>query len=134
MAFSLPEFNLSCSIHTGGTAFPFGLLRLASVCNLAFGRRTSRFEVAAGDSNEESILMSLLLPAGTDIRDLKCSAVIDRVEVPSLTGRWYNVLSVDDIGKGFDNEHRCAILSPISQALIPSSPEYAGLVWPIPIP
>lgn len=134
MAFSLPDFNLQCAIHTGGTPFPFGIQRLLSDCNLAYGRRVTGAQTFVGESNLETVLPTLLLPPLTDIRDLRCGPVVDRVEVPVSSGRWYNVFSVEDAGKGFANEHRCALLYPISQSLIPSSPEYAGLFWPVPIP
>jgi hypothetical protein len=59
---------------------------------------------------------------GTDIRDLNTATGYDIVEVPAGTGRLYLVEQVDDVGKGFLNEHRCATLS-------------KGLfTWPSPIP
>jgi hypothetical protein len=48
----------------------------------------------------------------------------DLVEVPAGTGRFYRVQWVDDLGKGFDNEHRFALLLQTNTF----SP------WPIPMP
>lgn len=131
MAFTLPEFNLTCNIwRSMGLVWPLGSPDVVSDCNLAFGRR-----VLAPNNfrpNESSFLMQLLLPALTDIRDLSCAAVPDTVEVPAGSGRWYQALLVDDIGKGFDNEHRVAGILKVSNAMTPyffNVPQ-----WPAPIP
>jgi hypothetical protein len=52
--------------------------------------------------------MNLLLPPFIDVRGPQDTVSFDMVEVPEGTGRWYQVTGVDDIGKGFDNEHRTA--------------------------
>lgn len=132
MAFSLPDFNITCDVYRG----PF-LTRVLAIsaqpCNLAYGRRSSLQNPLSGTQNGESMNMSLLLPPGADLRDLSCAAVQDVVEAPSGSGRWYQVSNVDDVGKGFGNEHRCAILFKISHALFPTG-SYVGLSWPAPIP
>lgn len=57
------------------------------------------------------ICMCLLLPPITDIRGMQdVSGFVDVVEVPQGTGRWYGVAVVDDVGKGYPNEHRTALL------------------------
>lgn len=133
MAYTLPTFNLTCALYTNtGTWSTRGLHRSIEDCNLAYGRRVEIYNAFEGD-NSASVFMSLLLPAGTDVRDLKCSAAEDWVEVPTGSNRWYQVTSVDDIGKGFSNEHRCATIFPISEALYPGV-VYATLMWPTPIP
>jgi hypothetical protein len=68
----------------------------------------------------------LLLPAGTDIRDWACWDGLamdqpDVVEAPRGTGRYYTVIQVDDVAKGFPNEYRVAFIA-------------KGAYWPIPIP
>ena len=65
--------------------------------------------------------MHVMLPRGTDIRDLKAAGGGDLVEVPSGSGRFYNIAFVDDIGLGFPNEHRFAMAVGIP-------------TWPIPFP
>lgn len=131
MAFSLPDFNITCNIYSG--PYLARTIRPASPvpCNLAFSRR-QQFPTADEDANGWSVVMSLLLPPLTDIRDLSCSAVQDVVECPAGSGRWYQVGMVDDIGKGFPNEHRCALIYKISEAMWGAS--YLGLSWPGPIP
>jgi hypothetical protein len=133
MAFTLPNFNLAVDIYQGpwvGRVF-----RLSTVGNLSTGRasRSSSLD----DIGFPGILgtdRNLLLPAGTDIRDLACglSYPYDIVEVPAGSGRWYAVGIVDDVAKGFANEYRMAFLSKIFDAV--DSPNNAGLFWPIPIP
>jgi hypothetical protein len=65
---------------------------------------------------------SLLVPKKTAIMDRQGpGSATHFVEAPKGTGRWYEVIMVDDIGKGFPNEHRYAVLV-----------KYG--VWPDPIP
>ena len=81
------------------------------------------------DVDDPTGQMWLLLPALTDIRSVvtfpggggsKC----DIVECPLGSGRFYLVISVDDVGKGFGNEFRCAAIQ---------ATNLYG-VWPTPIP
>jgi hypothetical protein len=76
--------------------------------------------------------MIILLPPLTDIRSKIASGQSDMVEVPAGSGRWYGAAAVDDIGKGFPNEHRAAFLLQASSYLNPTV--YAGLFWPVPMP
>ena len=130
MAFTEPNYNLVAGVYRGPWATKT-LSDSAMPCNLAYSRRSSKAEVSE-NADSFAMLMSLLVPAGSDLRDLSCAAVQDVVEVPEGSGRWYQVCNVDDIGKGFPNEHRCAMLFKISEAMFGAS--YAGLVWPAPIP
>lgn len=126
MSFSLPTFNLDCNIVTGGSTWPW-TARLTVKGNLAWGRRVSQHNETAGAQN-----LTLLLPAGTDVRagPVPNPPGNDLVEVPAGSGRSYIVLSVDDIGKGFPNEHRAAILTPTSVAMTAGGTHY----WPTPFP
>jgi len=132
MAFTLPEFPLDCDIYGG--PWLTKTLRLSTVCNLAIGRRVvtdAQFRNVGADVYNG--LVNLLFPAGTDVRDANCNVVAnDIVEVPSGSGRWYGIGFVDDLGKGFDNEHRYALAYKISQNL--DITRYPGLFWPSPIP
>lgn len=65
--------------------------------------------------------MYLRLPARTDIRDAKSPFGGDWCECPSGSSRVYRVVFVDDIGGGFANEHRLAILE-------------TSTFWPVPFP
>lgn len=131
MSFTVPTFNLVCNISTG--PYLSRHIRLANqACNLARGRRAA---VASNIDPFELLSytqMELLLPALTDVRDLSCSGIEDVVECPAFSGRWYQVIGVDDVGKGFTNEYRVAILQKIYETIDPV--DYLGLFWPTPIP
>jgi hypothetical protein len=115
----LPTFNLLVNVWTAGTAPP-AAPRTTCMGNLAFGRRTGPVLPGVASS-----LMQLLVPAGTDIRDgVNGPPGRDLLEVPAGTGRYYQVNVVDDLGKGFANEHRVVLCS-----------KFQGFGnWPIPIP
>jgi hypothetical protein len=132
MAFNVPEFPLLCNIWAGPNP-PVGAPRLSAACNLGMGRRSMPMAEGMDQFNLTHMLAQLLLPAGTDIRDLSCSPATsgDIVEVPAGTGRYYVVVSVDDLGKGFPNEHRFALLAKACSATFAS---FAGVDWPTPIP
>jgi len=135
MAFTLPAFNLLCKIYTG--PYDTRVLRLGAVpCNLAMGRRIIWGFHDPTNMGYGAASASLLLPALTDIRDPVAQGVpgstADLVEVPAGSGRWYTVDSVDDIGKGFSNEHRFAWLAKLNSNS--GRPNTTGLYWPIPMP
>lgn len=134
MAFTLPDFNLVCDVYAmpGGTWSTRALRTAGVACNLALGRRVQQMTVDFPDSILGAAAPSLLLPPLTDVRDYACGGTADMVEVPSGSGRWYQVALVDDIGKGFANEHRIAWIYKAAQAY--SATRYSGLVWPSPIP
>lgn len=114
MAFHLPTFNLTCNIDTMPVpdvpGIPPGPYRIqAAPCQLTYGRRTN--SMSTGGTNAQGALaqgMNLLLPMLTDVRGPQDTVSPDMVEVPAGSGRWYSVYFVDDIGKGFTNEHRSA--------------------------
>ncbi len=137
MSFTVPDFNLTCEICTG--PYDTRVLRSSAVpCNLAMGRRVIWGFHDPAAVNYGVATATLLLPAGTDIRDNAqlgpglLHGPYDIVEVPSGSGRWYSVNSVDDIGKGFANEHRFAGLSKLSSNSGLSNT--TGLYWPVPMP
>lgn len=124
MPFVLPTFNITCEIYTWPLNIPGGPRITAQPCQLR--------APAANNGGFGSGLLAvtqiipILLPPGTDIRD-QYSAPInapDYVEVPSGSGCFYQVMWVNDIGKGFSNEHRYATLAKTTAA--------GG--WPVPIP
>lgn len=132
MPFTLPTFNLTVDIYSG--PWTSKSLRLSSPANFAFGRRVQQQYQDAGvpDHSVCSFQQLLLLPPLTDIRSGILVLFSDVVEVPSGSGRWYGVFAVDDIGKGFPNEHRAAVVTQISHLLDPTL--YPGLLWPVPMP
>ena len=105
MSFTVPTFNLTCNIYTGAVFMPPP--RVVSPCNLAFGRRNAMPQGQETESGISALAMTLLLPPGTDIRSIEMTTGADLVEVPAGSNRRYLVTFVDDIGKGFPNEHRC---------------------------
>jgi len=132
MAFTIPTFNLTCNIFDGGVIPPLPPVRLTSPCNLSVGRSV-RLGSAIGFFNTAYGAMVLLVPALTDIRDAQSNSgpLGDLVEVPAGSGRVYYVSYVDDVGKGFPNEFRFALLAKAVEA---NGGEFAGFLWPRPIP
>lgn len=109
MAFTLPTFNIDVHIWNPPTVPP-AAPSLTVRGNLAWGKRV--FPGLVGTSSYQEHGMTLLLPAGTDVQtavqnNLNAYSV---VEAPAGSGRFYIVVFVDDLGKGFDNEHRGAVL------------------------
>lgn len=135
MSFTLPDFNLTVNIFNRAP-FPPVSPRVVTTGNLAFSKRVAQ-QTNFWNQNEFTITPYLLLPALTDIRDNSgfggSAASADIVEVPAASGRFYLVDSVDDIGKGFPNEHRCAILSK-AYADVGGTGTFPGVLWPIPMP
>ena len=130
MAFTLPTFNLVANIlRFNGTSY---VVVGETVCNLAMGKRVSNPQGSSGVGDLEGNTPILLCPAGTDIRDRSCGGDSDVVECPAGTGRWYAAGLVDDIGKGFDNEHRSVTLLKVGWF---GDWLTRGLsAWPAPIP
>jgi len=135
MAFVIPAFNLTVDIFDRAP-YPWVTPRISVMGNLAFSRRGASTSVFWPD-NEWGVLPYLLVPAGTDIRDNSSYGALspnaDAVEVPAGSGRFYLVTSVEDIGKGFPNEHRCAIITKVYED-IDGTGTFPGLLWPRPMP
>lgn len=108
MSFSVPNFNITVNIWRSGNSPP-AAPDLVTVANLALGRRTSSYQGLYSADHEP--VMSLLLPAGTDIRGPQSGAADACVEAPAGTGRYYAIVGVDDSGKSWANEHRVALLA-----------------------
>lgn len=115
MPYRLPDFNLTCSIrHMVDNDYDNGYDGDVLDCQLRGPQQGPRGGVQfQGNFADVGACQMLLVPAGSDIRDCAWSSDgwPDLVEVPVLSGRWYSCFIVDDIGKGFANEHRFAILS-----------------------
>jgi len=77
--------------------------------------------VGVGLFSFEAGLPTLLVNALTDIRDQFTAGGASIVEVPQGSGRFYDVVMVEDVAKGFLNEHRMALISKRG-------------IWPAPIP
>ena len=131
MAYTVPTFNLTCNVYTG--PWLTRVLRTAGlVCNLAIGRRVQQqYQVETGTVAGPASPL-LLVPAGSDVRDDGNATGADLIECPAGSGRWYGVLIVDDMAKGFSNEYRLVGMTKACQAN--DAVAWAGLFWPTPIP
>jgi hypothetical protein len=74
----------------------------------------------SGGIQEVITIRLLYLPKGTDIRYAfgvaPLLAVADTVEVPAGSQRYYRTSDVEDVGKGFPNEFRVAVIFPVEPA------------------
>ena len=128
MAFKIPNFNILCNLSQPDVAntvqIPSPPFRLQNqACQLTYGRRVN--VSSTGGTAEVGVLamtMNLLLPAGTDVRGPQDVRSFDMCEVPAGSGRWYSVVFVDDIGRGFPNEHRTAGLHAMVGVWVPPYP------------
>ena len=131
MAYTVPTFNLTCNLFRYTGAAYVNLFNFPG--NLQMGRRVPYILTGMTDGDNLPLSPYLLCPIATDVRDLSTGqAKNDVVEVPAGSGRWYGVLGVDDVAKGFPNEFRICVLDKIGW--------YAPWVahgftpWPSPIP
>lgn len=122
MAYVLPTLNIDVNIWPSNAVPPVGAPSVQCKANLAWGKRTA-VPSTGGTATLGVVLMTmtLLLPKATNIFGDPDLNVCCCVEAPAGTARFYLVAFVDDIGRGFANEHRAAIL-------------VQKLPWPIPIP
>jgi hypothetical protein len=127
-----PTLNLFCNIwkqwNLGGPA-PLVAPTYANVlCNLQYGRK----EHVPVQPVANYPVQYLLVGKGTDLQDsdVNFPAILDLVECPAGSKRWYVVEYVEDQAKGFPTETRVAILI---KAYIPypGQPTYK---WPVPYP
>lgn len=120
--YTLPQFNLTVNIWRAGVVPPTGPPASSPKGNLAWGRRVAVPSTGGTSSIGIPLMtMTLLLPPHTDVRGDPFGINADVIECPAGTGRYYICRFVDDLGKGFANEHRGAVLTQV-------------LPWPTPIP
>lgn len=122
MAFNAPTMNLAVNIWHGQPVPPAGPPNVVTVGNLR--------PLYTGNVVVQMLAASvrycstLALPKGTDVRPRGGLTdgfhTADVLEVPAASGRYYICEEVEDVGKGFANEYRGAIIRQI--------------VSPIPIP
>jgi len=122
MAFVLPTFNITADIYTWSTTGLPTTPRLTVDCQLRPPAMTNASSSVASSTFHCGMVM--LVAKETDVRDYYCAPgnSPDVVQCPPGSGRWYTVYYVDDVAKGFANEHRFVIL------------QKYGFVWPTPIP
>jgi len=142
--FTLPSFPLTVNIWRGGNDVQAAPPDVVVSANLVFPRRAefgpsvvSDFAAAWQMLTLGWVYMSLLLPIATDIRfrDSALGQEADAVECPAGTGRFYIVIFVDDVGKGFANEHRQALMLryvPDMVGLDGNPSNIPAMPWPMP--
>lgn len=120
MPFVVPQMPLVVNIWRNGnpTANPPDVI---TVGNLTPGKRVTSPPSGTKAIPGPQLLMMVLLPPRTDVRGNEAVGGPDTVEIPGGTSRFYEVQTVDDIGRGFANEHRFATL-------------LASGTWPSPVP
>ncbi len=116
----LPTFNITVAFWRSANPL-FNPPDVTSLGNLSPGK------IVSGDKGDDNLgatlgqTMWLRLPFGTDAQDAKNGIGWDICECPWMSGRFYNVIIVDDISGGFLTEHRFAVLAGTSP-------------WPTPFP
>jgi len=123
MSFVLPNFNLAVNIWRNGSDPLTDPPDVTSVGNLSPGKIVSNDSNQSFTGGTDFGFMWLRLPANTDVQDYFNGVGPDYVEVPAGSGRGYFVVRVDDIGGGFPNEHRFAMLA-----------KWGLAAWPTPFP
>jgi len=136
MSYVLPTFVLKANVWINySVALNYNAPSSIPICNLTPGKRVMNVDPTLGNPalyKVAPVLMELLLPKLTDIRPWIGGGNQCLCEVPNGSNRFYNVVGVDDIGKGFANEHRIAWLQ-----MIYGSTTFADvgvLAFPFPLP
>jgi hypothetical protein len=135
MGFMPPTFNLTANIWRYLT--PVGNPPDATTpCNLSNTRARESVGYVIATSRLQYVPQTeLLVPKLTDLRGYSTTNTGDCVEVPAGSGRFYGVLWVDDVGKGFTNEYRIAAILPlVGWALSYFNTGWSGRLWPVPLP
>lgn len=130
MAFRLPAMPITVNIwRSVGVGGFYVSPDVTTVANLTPGKRITVVRSTVPTTVEEAFEMYLLLPKLTDIRCVWNGISPDMVEVPAGSLRFYDVAYVDDIAKGFANEHRFAIITYKSPGAL-----VFGFAAPVPLP
>lgn len=124
MPYVIPAMPLSLNVwHNFATgSHAYAAPDVTCACNLTPGRRTfMNLVVRATMLDGIAIMgfsMEVLVPKLTDVRTNTGSLPPDVFECPAGSKRMYLAMYVDDIGKGFANEHRFVIGHMINQSLV----------------
>jgi hypothetical protein len=146
MAFIPPTFNLVCDIwrnaqwRANWPLFTAAPTIVNQPCQLRVGSLRVN---ALVNSQEGGNLSELLVPALTDVRQANFQtsdfpAWYDVVECPSGSSRFFFIVAVTDVAKGFSNEYRVAVVEPSVEwesAIYAGRPLYPyAPPWPLPYP
>jgi hypothetical protein len=130
--YRVPVMNLTCNIWL---AYDWALTNLppsrppdsVSICQLSLGDR-----IRGGTAGSEGVFaVWLALPPGWNINDGQAYEQTwgDTVECPAGTGRYYVCIGQDDVGLGFANSYRSALLAKVD-AFFTGSTYRAVSPWP----
>jgi len=137
VGFSVPTFNLVVNLWRQPRTINLVPDR-TFMANLAASRIVQAY--AAIDvffTNVPAPFAGLLCPKLTDIAGMWVAALAgeDCVEVPAGSGRFYMVLTVEDVAKGFPNEYRHALICQLnSETILISGNPWGAPSWPVPTP
>lgn len=145
-AYRIPSFNLGVNIWRATSDVQAVPADVTAVGNLTNGRSgggclvwpiTANAAANVANFTLTQQTISLLLPKLTDVRGMEggANAAGDCIECPAGSGRYYVVLWVDDVGKGFFNEHREAVMiHTTANFLTVFGNPWNALPWPVPYP
>lgn len=145
MSYKLPTFNLNVNVWRFATADVTAPPDVQTTGNLVGGHhgilnKAPQFGAAFAQYPQvvtSGQFMTLLLPKLADVRQaLSSDDYGDCVEVPAGSQRYYAVVQVDDIGKGFANEHRFALIVALTgqYGVLFGATWNQPADWPQPIP
>lgn len=126
MPFAAPVFNLSVKIWRSTNAVT-NPADVTTSGNLTPGSRNTFVNNPPSSAATSFNVTYLALPKLTDIRGLLNALRGDTVEAPAGSGRYYICQFVEDVGKGFPNEYRRAVLW--QNHTVAFAP-----IWPLPTP
>jgi hypothetical protein len=107
MPFKLPTFNLTINIWRDYVApNDYTIPDVVTVTNMSPGKRQVANRIVGFNPLITQHEMYFLVPKLTDVRAGWNGSNADVVECPAGSKRFYAIIVVDDIGKGFANEHR----------------------------
>lgn len=121
VAYRIPVFNLNVNIWRNSNVVG-NPPDVTATCNLAAGERSQGLIPYTDQLNaahqtaayfRSAAIMTVLLPKRTDVRPpgMQFPGISgDLIEIPAGSGVYYVVLGVGDIGRGFQNEHRFAVV------------------------
>jgi len=135
MAFRVPNFNLNANVWRA-THHVSAPPDVVCMCNLTPGKRVMQSNVF-----DLGVPMEVLLTAHQDVRPEQefnpASTDGDCMEIPAGSGRYYWIVGVDDVAKGFSNEYRLAmalLLTTYVRSSVFSNNPWNCPALPLPLP
>lgn len=115
MPFAAPNFPLAVNIWRSAAGFPpVGAPSVVTTAVLFSPHVGNLFAF----SGKTSSALLVGFPKLTDVRGNAGNGLPDSIELPAGTGRFYQVIMVEDSGKGYLNEYRYAR---VNQGLVAGS-------------